>query len=659
MRVATVVAWCVVGLLVVVTIAAGALWFGGNRAVAWAIEHPLSGALGRQIHVGGSLTIHWGSPTKALIEDIHVANASWSKDPEMFSAKRLELEFFPLSLLHGPSHIPLIALDGAKLLLETSADGDRNWAFGASSAAPKKRGEFPDLEKLTVRDGALTYRNGVTHAQTDLGLTKLDIAAPDPASDVQFVAEGTFQKQPAHLTATIGPLAELRDTEKPYPVTLKGAIDRIKLAVDGTIKEPLDFDGLDLRISLSGAKLDELTTRLGVPLPTLPDFRGTAELTGGDGEWALKAMTIQLGKSDLEGGLAIDTNAKVPHIEANLTSKNLDLADFTGFYGGAPATSSAPAKPAASDGHVLPDTAIAIHKLPSLNADLSYDATQIKATGGLPLERVSLGLHLKDGAITIKPLRFHAAQGDVDLNLYFTPFTTKGPPHLQADLDIRHIDLHQLLGGPTMSPMVKQTAGIAGGFIKIETNGVSLREFLGRMDGDAGLFLENGQLSQLLDQLAPIDALGALGVYVRGDKPVPIECAVSRFDIKNGIATAATLLVNTNNATIVGKGNINFAEETLALNLSPYNKSITAFSLRTPVDVQGTFAKPLFHLRTGEILTRLGAAVGLGVVFPPAALLPLIDTGLGDQNACSKAYAAQRPPGTSPPTTGSSTPRGG
>jgi AsmA family protein len=174
------------------------------------------------------------------------------------------------------------------------------------------------------------------------------------------------------------------------------------------------------------------------------------------------------------------------------------------------------------------------------------------------------------------------------------------------------------------------------------------------MNGDAGIFMENGKLSALLEQLAPINVLGALGVYVRGDKPVQIDCLVSRFDIKQGVGTAKTLLFATKDDTVVGEGNINFGDETLYLHLAPYNKSFTTVSLHTPVDVRGTFKKPDYHLEVGGLAARLGAAVGLGVLFPPAALLPLIDTGLGENNACSKAYAAQRAPGNAEPKTGSS-----
>ena len=557
--------------------------------------------------------------------------------------------FDPRHLLFGPRHMPLIALDSAKLLLETSAAGDRNWDFGAKAAVPQQRAQFPDIEKFTIVDGGLAFRDGLTKAETDISLSKAEMDAPSPTSDVKISGAGIFQKQAMRFDATIGPFADLRDAAKPYPVKLKGALDKVDIAADGTVKEPLDAAGVDLRLSLSGTKLEELAASFGVPLPQLPDFRATMVLNGGNGQWALNALTIALGKSDLEGGLAIDTNAKVPHIEANLTSKYVDLADFAGFVGAKPATASGPEKPADPSGRVLPDIAIPVQKLPDLNADLSYYGTRIRAVSGLPIDQLSLGLQLKDGMLRAKPLRFHTAKGDIDFNLAFTPFTKTGPPHLQADMDVRHIDLHELLAGPDMPQMAKETAGTVGGFIKLDTNGVSIREFLGRANGDAGLFMENGQLSELLEQLAPINALGALGVYVRGDKPVQINCLIARFDVKDGVATASTFLFDTNEDQVAGTGTISFADETLDLHLKPANKSFTSLSLRAPVDIDGTFAKPAFHLETGNLIARVGAAIGLGVIFPPAALLPLVDTGLGENNACRQAYADQKPPGQRTP----------
>ena len=152
--------------------------------------------------------------------------------------------------------------------------------------------------------------------------------------------------------------------------------------------------------------------------------------------------------------------------------------------------------------------------------------------------------------------------------------------------------------------------------------------------------------------------LEALGVYITGDKPQPINCIISRFDVKTGNAAAQTFLVDTPSTTITASGDINFADETLGLHIVPYNKGFAPLSLRTPIDIGGTFKKPDFHVETGTLVARVAAAVGLGVLFPPAALLPLVDTGLGVDNACKVAYAKQQAPGNPEAKSGSSLPPG-
>jgi uncharacterized protein involved in outer membrane biogenesis len=657
MRALKIVGW-VVGILVVLVAAAGAaLWLGGPGAVRWALEHPVSGAFGRDIRIGGNFEVHWGAPTRIVAEDVHVANASWGSAPDMFAAKRLEIELYVRSLLWGPTRIPLVALDGAKLLLETDGKGDKNWQFGGNTA-PKKRREFPELQKFVVRDGGLTYRNGETKAESDLAITGLEVDAPDPQSPVTIALDGSFQNEPLGLKGSVGPIAELRDTEKPYPVKLDGRLAQVELTAEGGIKEPLDMAGADLRLSLTGKKLEQLFAALGVPFPAFPDFRSTGELVGGNGKWEMRALTMKAGDSDLEGGVAVDTTGKVPYAKANLTAKKILLADFKGLYGGQPTDRSAPAPhPPDPSGRVIPDTKIEIHKLPGLNADVTFDAARVETLSGAPIERISFGFQLKDGEITLNPWRFHVAKGDVDLNLHFTPFT--GPPRLAGQIDVRHVDLHELFKGPSLPKSLKDSAGTVGGFVKVDTTGTTLREFLAHADGDIGLFMQNGQFSELLQELAPINVLGALGVYVVGDRQLPINCLVSRFDVRQGVATATTLLFDTTYTTVVGEGNVNLGGETMYLKLTPYNKRFTAVSLRTPVDVTGTLGKPQYHVETGNLVARLGAAVGLGVLAPPAALLPLIDTGLGEQNACHTAYAAQQAPGNPEPKSGSSQPPAG
>jgi uncharacterized protein involved in outer membrane biogenesis len=650
MRAVRIAGWVGLGVVCILGALAAGLWVAGGPIVAWAIAHPVSGYLGRAMRVAGPLEIDWGSPTRIVAEDVWVANAPWAKAKTMFRAQRVVVALYPLSLIAGPARVALLEADGAKLRLATSPEGVGNWKF--SSAAPKHRRHFPILERFVVRGGALSWENGKTGAETKIGVSALDLDAPDPTAPVKISGSGSFQLLPLQFAATVGPLADLRNPAKPYPVTFWGALGSTNLTVEGSVAKPLDFAGLDLRLSLQGKQLKQLTDALALPFPALPPFRGTAKLRGGEGKYRLDALTMKLGQSDLEGGIAIDSNAKVPEVTANLTSSSIDLGDFAGAAGATPAHAPEAAKPPPADGRVLPATPIAIKKLPGIDAKVKFYGTRIRSPKGVPLERVAMDLSLQNGVLTLTPLRFHLAAGDVALDLHFTPWVKEAAPKLDADLDIRAIDLHKLFASAAYPAPLHETRGILGGYAHLRTTGVSLRQFLGRMDGEAGIFLEHGQFSLLLQKLAPIDVLESLGVLLTGDRPTPIDCFVSRFDIKKGVATADPLLFDTANTDVVGSGNVNFAAETLYLDLRPYNKTVAPFSLRTPIDVRGTFKKPAFALNPTGLLARLGAAVGLGFAFPPAAILPLIDTGLGPKNACARAFA--KAPGAAKALEGSS-----
>jgi len=200
-RLLRIAGWTSAILLIVGVAVAAAAWFGGARAVVWLVEHPVSSSIGREIRIGGPLVVEWGAPTRIVVDDIHVANASWGSRPEMFAAKRLEIAIVLRSLLFGPTRVPGIAFDGAKLLLETSDHGDANWHFAPAAAAPKKRSEFPDVRRVTVKGSEIAYRNGETAAQSTLAMEDAQFAqtegeADSPTGGVKIALAGAFQGRP-------------------------------------------------------------------------------------------------------------------------------------------------------------------------------------------------------------------------------------------------------------------------------------------------------------------------------------------------------------------------------------------------------------------------------------------------------------------------------
>ena len=71
------------------------------------------------------------------------------------------------------------------------------------------------------------------------------------------------------------------------------------------------------------------------------------------------------------------------------------------------------------------------------------------------------------------------------------------------------------------------------------------------------------------------------------------------------------------------------------------------FSLRSPLYVKGTFKDPSVGVDAGALALRAGAMVGLGLINPLAALIPLIAPSTGRGVPCAQMFAQlNAPPGT-------------
>ena len=54
---------------------------------------------------------------------------------------------------------------------------------------------------------------------------------------------------------------------------------------------------------------------------------------------------------------------------------------------------------------------------------------------------------------------------------------------------------------------------------------------------------------------------------------------------------------------------------------------MSLLALRGPIVIGGTFKVPVVSPSLGQVAARVGAAVGLGALAPPLAILPFVDLG--------------------------------
>jgi AsmA family protein len=656
MRALKVIGLVLAGVALLLAAAAGAVAVGGAPLLAKLIETQGAARLGRGIHLG-RIEIDWGAPVRIAAEDVRVANAEWGSSPDMFTARRLEAEIDPRALLRMRLLMPRLELFGPVVLLERSTkDAGGNWGeLLAKAATPGRSGAAADLRRLVVHQGRLTYRNGRTRAETDLAVDDLDAEAPDPTRPVAVTAKGRVGTEPFALTAELAPPDELRQGGGPSPMRLDFRLGANTAALSGTATAPWAPQGLDMQADLAGQNLlQPLLAMLGVPVPPVPLYRLAGHVRREGARWNFEDVTAEIGNSHLAAArVLIDAGPPVPYIRADLTAEGLDLTDLKGFFGGEPGPPP-PGSGARSNGRLVPDHRLPIETLRAFNADISLDAPRVKPSAGLPFERLNFGMSLRDGTLRVRRARLAVAQGELSADL---DYRADDPPVFRADLELRRLDLRTLLGGMDVSTSSKRTAGLLGGFARLHSSGETPRKMLAALEGDIGLFLEGGRLGGPFTDALDVSVAEALGLVAKGDGPRAIQCFLGRFDVKGGIATADTLLLDTATTVVVGVGNVNLGDETLFLDLKPYPKTETGSlgNVRVPVSIRGTFAEPKVAADKTRLAERLGAALGLVRPTLPATLLPLLAAGLGEKTACRKAFDAGRRPAPGA-AEGSSTP---
>jgi uncharacterized protein involved in outer membrane biogenesis len=132
--------------------------------------------------------------------------------------------------------------------------------------------------------------------------------------------------------------------------------------------------------------------------------------------------------------------------------------------------------------------------------------------------------------------------------------------------------------------------------------------------------------------------LSALGTPTRSE----ITCAVADFALQNGVLNTRTVLIDTPGSLIQGGGSINLRTETLAMALKTDAKQFSVGTLPAPIAITGPLKNPSILPDLAALGIRGGAAAALGVLFPPAAVLPTIQLGVGENDACTQLFGKKR-----------------
>ena len=338
-----------------------------------------------------------------------------------------------------------------------------------------------------------------------------------------------------------------------------------------------------------------------------------------------------MGGSDIAGFAQVITGGKRPQLTAELQSDRLALEDLGPVIGSRPGSVKEAARQPQDTGRVLPSVPFNTERWTTVDADVQLRAKTLAHAKALPLENLHAHLSLRDAVLKLEPLNFGFAGGQLKSTI---TLDGRNPPiQAHAQVRARKVQLAQLF--PTLD-LGKTSIGQVNGEFDLTGTGDSVGSMLAGSSGKLSLVVSDGQISRLMMEKAGLHIWEIFRLSVTGDEPVHLRCAVAHFDVKQGAMQAQALVVDTQVTTLLGTGSINLKNETIDIVLDNRTKTTSPLALRSPIYVRGSFAQPKIRIDGARALTRAAGALGLGLISPFLALVPLVDAGPGKDSDCGQ-----------------------
>ncbi|WP_443969717.1 AsmA family protein [Sphingobium sp. CR28] len=605
--------------------------------------------LDRQVTVAGDFQLYFAPfSIKFLAERLTIDNPDWASKPALLSAHLLDTRIATLPLVFGRRDIRWLDMKGGALDLEWSRDGRTNtWTFGDPTQPPKPF-DLPNIRIARIAGTTLRYRDPRMQISADLRIEPVQASNTSISNDIRFSGGGMARARPFTIEgALLSPNETIVGGRNRLQFTARA--EDARMTVSGTLPGATQIEGADLAMTVRGRNLSRLFDLMGVAIPDTRAYRLASQLTYRDEAWRFTRMSGAFGNSDLAGQMTIMLPSARPSgrlkIDADIATRSLDMIDVGPFVGYNPERLDAQGAKAVVEQvggrpRMLPDAPLRAEAISHFDADVRYRVTAVKQDY-VPISKIDLTLGLDRSLLKLSPLTFEMAGGQLASDIVINARDVL----VRTDFDIRlaPTPMGRLLGRWGVEE--SGTTGTIKARVELKGEGDSVRESLATSDGRIAVIIPKGTMWARNVQLSELD----IGTFVQKmfekklKDPVEINCGLIAFTVRNGVASADPILIDTRKNVITGRGAFSFKDESLDLGVRADSKKFSLFSGQSPVGVTGYFAEPGINPISPELLGRAGAAVGLGAIASPlAAVLAFVDVGDAKAAACGPVLSGAR-----------------
>ncbi|VWB93445.1 AsmA family protein [Burkholderia pseudomultivorans] len=473
----------------------------------------------------------------------------------------------------------------------------------------------------------------------------------EPQYGIGWTATGSYHHSALSGSGKLGGVLALQDASRPVPVQADVRAGDLHVALVGTVTDPAHLAAVDLRLWLQGSSLDRLYPLTGITLPKTPPYATEGHLTGniqpGNSVFRYEKFSSRVGGSDLGGTLVYTQRQPRPLLKGEVVSNLLQFKDLAPVVGADSNASKARRGDTARQpaNKALPVEGFRTERWSAIDADVTFTGRRIIKDPALPITDLYTHIVMTDGVLSLQPLKFGVAGGSIASDLHLDG--RERPLKARAATRVRGLKLKQLL--PTVKTM-QSALGEVNGDAQLSATGNTPAALAASSNGEVKLLVTDGTLSRLLLEAAGLNVANVVYEKMYGNRIVHINCAAADFVVTDGVLDSHAFALDTDDAVINVDGKVDMKNETIDLGIHPHTKGFRIFTLRSPLYVKGSFKSPHVGVNPTALALRGGAMVGLGLINPFAALIPLIAPSNHKPLPCQQLIAAmqsQRP--TAPP----------
>jgi uncharacterized protein involved in outer membrane biogenesis len=541
------------------------------------------------------------------------------------------------------------------LQLIRDMDGRASWQiFETDDVSDDEQTDLPRFDVLSIERGHIRFTDAPLATHID---AEVRGAEGEGQRGYQATAVGLVRALPLDLEIEAGGALPLLRSDNadgsqsaPAPLRVEGSAGRSKIRFVGTASSMLDAQRLAGELRFSGPSLAAVGGPLGLTLPRTPAFELDARMSHDAGVWMLTAHRFHIGSSRLQGDFVFDTTRKPGKLSGTLGGSRLLLSDLgpavgTGGEGGTGATAVE-----RKGERVLPTREFDLPSLRAMDADVkvAIETVDLGSKQVAPLQKLHMQIVLDEARLQLTQIEAQVAGGRV--------WGTSGLDGSgdvavwNADLRLGEIQIARWLRGLKGDAQPSPSAPRAGpdyltgellARLKVTGRGRSTAQILGSLDGGAQARLRDGTVSHLAVEAVGLDLADALGVTLQGDRALVLNCARVALDVNHGVLSTLRAIADTSDSVLLATGTIDLNDEQLDLRVTARPKDFSPLTFRTPIKVTGTLSDPQVGVEGGQLAARAGAALALGLIAPPAALLAFLDFGeTPPQDPCIRALPA-------------------